>query len=232
MLTSKDLLSKQKLAILIDTDSFDNFLSISELNTNILLEYSRLDFIDFVRTPGKTNHKDLEEIPAFTKEFENNKEIHSIHIESDRQKREIAFGYSMKDMKEIGSRIHGKQDITTEELESIVSIFVQAVLLHRNTTNIFITDKKALLKNRLWFESSFPGRPLNIVTLDEGKEIIDLFLKFHRKYHILASWLKVRLLRVFSSTSPIKCAKIALKCPNFAYSSIVSMGFARKLLAE
>ena len=43
---------------------------------------------------------------------------------------------------------------------------------------------------------------------------------------------KVRLLRVFSSISPIKYTKSALKRPNSAYSSIVSMGFARKLLAE
>ena len=46
------------------------------------------------------------------------------------------------------------------------------------------TGNEVLLNNRIWFECHFPGRPLNIATVEETKEIMDLFAKYQNRYYI------------------------------------------------
>lgn len=47
-----------------------------------------------------------------------------------------------------------------------------------------VTENDALLKNRSWFESHFPGGPLSIMTLEEAVEGVDLFMKQSGEYPI------------------------------------------------
>ena len=94
-----------------------------------------------------------------------------------------SFGWQMKDIDQIGRyNIYNKDTLNEKEKESLIITFIQASLYEYNISDIFIINKKEILKNRLWFESHFPGTPLNIVTIDEAKEIMDLFLKYNNKY--------------------------------------------------
>jgi hypothetical protein len=43
--------------------------------------------------------------------------------------------------------------------------------------NIYITNNPILLENRYWFEGVSPGRPLNIVSIEEASLLLDAFLK-------------------------------------------------------
>jgi hypothetical protein len=85
--------------------------------------------------------------------------------------------------------VHSKS-LTDEEKEMILLVFIHAVLndiyfdFHsKYKSNLLITDNDVLLKNRLWFESHFPSKPLNIATVEEALEIMDLFAKKKGVYY-------------------------------------------------
>ncbi len=76
------------------------------------------------------------------------------------------------------------------EFNSVELIFISDTLKSYNTSinsHILITSNEKLLKNRLIFELSnilhlTQGNILNIVSVEESKEIMDLFLKYRNEY--------------------------------------------------
>lgn len=188
MINGRSLIQRNKLRILIDAEAFNHLLSKGDVSAKLLLEYSIHDLVEFIRTPISTAHKELQNIPAFSEKYDENGRLSALELINDDYQTTITFGYLMEDIEQIGKHILEKETLNSAEKQQILLIFIQAVLNRNDSAIIFITDKKLLLKNRLRFESTFPGTPLNIVTLEEAKEIVDLFLKFHNQYHILANF--------------------------------------------
>jgi hypothetical protein len=84
-------------------------------------------------------------------------------------------------------KVYDKDSINQEELDKILTVFIQAVFNSSEKSNIYITNDKLLLKNRLWFESHSPNCPsatcpLNIMSVEEAALFIDLFFKKNEKY--------------------------------------------------
>ena len=179
---SRPILKKRtKIGILIDSKSFDKLLSTGDdTNVETLLKYFGSDPFEFVRSPFDTNHDELEKVSAFIEKYDDKGNLSAIKIINKSQPK-IYFNHQMRDIEEIGKFKH-------IEKEAIVLTYIQALLNSPHDMNIFITNNKTLLKNRLWLESHVPGLPqgcyLNIVSVEGAKEIMDLFSKYQNKYYI------------------------------------------------
>jgi len=187
---SRLLLKKEKkLGILIDSTSFENLLSNEDKDTRSLLWYAEAstssEFFQFVRSPFDTNYEALKKVPEFIKMYNDKGELNRIKvIKSKTSWSETTFFYRMQDIQKIERIIFRNQTITDQEKEAIFLVFVQASLNSYDGLYIFITGNETLLQKRLLLESHYPGHPLNIVTIDEAKEIMDLFAKYNGKYFI------------------------------------------------
>jgi len=189
-MVSKPILPKKgKLRILVDSQSFDSLLSKGDQNTRTLLEYSRSELFEFVRTPLGTNHDELRDVPALVEEYDDKGNLTGIEMVLGESRSLTVFGYRMQDVEEIGKTIHNKESLSPHEKEATILVFIQAVLNQFDNMNILVTDNEVLLRNRLWFESHFPGHLLNIATVEEAKEIMDLFSKYRSKYYISNNYL-------------------------------------------
>ncbi len=187
---SRALLKKDnKLGILIDSTSFEKLLSNGNEDAKNLLEYAGTstssELFQFVRSPLETNYESLKKVSEFIKMYNDRGELNRIKvIKNEHSWTETSFLYRMQDIEHIGKVIFQKATLRDKEKEAIFLVFVQAILNSSDTSAIFVTSNEKLLKNRLWLESHYPGYPLNIVTIDEAKEIMDLFAKYNGKYFI------------------------------------------------
>jgi len=187
---SRCILKKdKKLKILIDSNSFENLLSKEDTNTKTLLKYAYKTPKDypfqFIRSPLDTKYEELNDIPEFIKMYDDNGNLFGIKTATS----ERFFPYQMRAIEEIRKEVFKKATLSNAEKEAIFLVFVQAVLNFFDESSIFITSNKRLLKNRLWFESHYPGKILNIVTVEEAKETMDLFAKYNGKYFISGNYL-------------------------------------------
>jgi len=191
---SRPVLKKgKKLKILIDSESFDSLLTKKDINAKTLLTYgymsSNNDILNFVRSPLNTKHKELNNISEFIKVYNENRELLLIKANTSKTSlTETAFHYRMHEIEHIGKVIFKKETLNESEKEAIFLVFVQAIWNSIENPAIFVTSNEQLLKNRLWLESHYPGQPLNIVTIEEAKEIIDLFNKYNEKYFITGNF--------------------------------------------
>jgi len=180
MAKKKIFLTKEsKLNILMDSESIDDLLLKDNRNAEKLLKYSDTDNFYLFRSPFGVKHLALQKVVQFEKKFDNNI-LHAIEINNHG----IYFGYKQKDIDDISRKIYSKSTLSKPQRESVLLVFIQAVLFMHDVSNLLITNNNILLKNRLWFESHFPGMPLNIMTLDDALLFMDLFAKYRNTYHI------------------------------------------------
>lgn len=181
------LIKQGKLNILIDSESFDNLLSQSNKLAERLLEYSVTKVFALLRSPFSTKHSELQRIVEFRKNYDENNNLTGLEISREESRSLMGFFYRMKDVEDIAVQVYRKESLTESEKESVLLVFIQASL-HRSSatsnSDILVTGNDTIIKNRLWFESHFPGLPLNIVTIGEALQFMDLFAKFRGTYYI------------------------------------------------
>ena len=182
---SRNLLTNiEKVKVLLDTNSFNLWITEANRLARAILGHYDSDVINFVRTPRMTTSEELQRVPEYGFELDANAWIRGLSITRTDSAQSIHFGYRKEDILEIAKVIFAKADITDQEFERILLVFVQATLsmVNREPANIFITGDSLLLTKRLWFESHFPGGILNIMSLEEATVFLDLFLKKKGKY--------------------------------------------------
>lgn len=172
-----------KLGVLIDSQSFDTLLSRGDQNAETLLKYSDSKPFEFSRSPLDTSNNKLKEVSAFIKKYDTGN-LSAIELLREKSRSTIAFDYRMQDIEKIGKVIYKKKYLTTDEKEAVILTFIQAIINRFDKMSILITKNSVLLKKRLWLESHFPGCILNILTMEEAKEVMDLFCKYQNKYYI------------------------------------------------
>ena len=181
------LTQKGKLRILVDSESLDKFLSAKSESAEKLLKYSKysgVQLFDFIRSPFDTKHLELQKVVEFRKRYDENSDLTGIEIVKDKSRHRIRFRYRMDDIKITANKVYGKGSLTKTEKESVLLVFIQAILYRLSTTDLLITNNEMIVKNRLWFESHFPGSPVNIMTTDEALQFMDLFAKYKDTYYI------------------------------------------------
>jgi len=195
------LRNAKKIQVYIDSKTFDELLTSQDRLATAILRHCDSECLVFVRSPLETKHKELKQIAEYRLSIKES-EIKSIEFEqADFSKRSL-FHYRMQDIRKIAEKIYGRDRITQTELDMILSVFIQAVFNRFEKSNIYVTNDKILLKNRLWFESHSPGGPLNIMSVEEAAIFLDLFFKKNgnyfasSRYHLNKGfwyWLSMRL---------------------------------------
>lgn len=180
----------EKAVVLLDTEGFNAWITQANRSALAILGHSDSEIIDFVRTPLLTTSQDLLRVPEYGVELDANGWIRGLSITRAKSAQRIYFGYRKDDIARITKLIFERDQITDQEFERVLLIFIQATfsMLNRQGANIVISNDRVLLKKRLWFESHFPGGPLNIMTLEEATVFLDIFLKNKRKYLISAHY--------------------------------------------
>lgn len=177
----------EKLGVFLDSQCFDYLLSNSEKDAETILKYRFSEPFEFIRSPLATDKEELKEVIQYNKIIENDNMM-TIEVTKGDTHSTMYSGYRIESIIEITKAILNKENPNDEEVNTVTLIFVQATLKKRNVQSIFVTDNDVLLKNRLWFESHFPGCPLNIVALKEATEIMGLFSRYREKFHIVGNY--------------------------------------------
>ena len=183
------LTQKGKLRILIDSESLDEFLSAESESAKKLLKYSKYagaQLFDFIRSPFDTKHPELQKVVEFRKRYDENNDLTEIFKDDSRSR--IVVRDKMDDIKITANKVYGKGSLTKSEKESVLLVFIQEILYRLTTTDLLITNNEIIVKNRLWFESHFPGSPVNIMTTDEALQFLDLFAKYKETYYISSNF--------------------------------------------
>jgi len=175
MLTSRPILFGDKLSVHIDTKCFDVLLNGANAKAQNLLEFSSSEFkiseyFEFIRTPGETSFDILSNILPYELGIGRDGKKSVIWIKKSEDDLDTScthFGYTL-----------------TPETEYRLEALVWKSLNQNNPCSVFITDNKRILGERRQLEVDHVGQAFNIVTFDEGCEIIDLFLKNHKVYRI------------------------------------------------
>jgi hypothetical protein len=172
---SRPFLNREKLNILLDSRSLNNSLTSNNTAAKIILKYLVCEPFAFIRSPFRTNFPELIAVPSIIPNYNENGELTTFDIVSDKWKSNTAFGYKQRNIVELGKLIYKKPDISSEEKEAILLVCFQAALNWKNEMRILTTNDEILLNNRTWFETHFPGGILNIASFEETKEIIVCF---------------------------------------------------------
>jgi len=182
---SRAIIKKEgNLKIFFDTKCFNHLLCKNNLDVEKILNYMNSKPFEFIRSPFDTNNNKLKKILTYYEKYDFKEDLSSIEIIREESHSCVGFGYKMQDVESVGKTIYDKNFLTKDEKEAVKLVFIQVELMRSKDSDIFITQNETLLKKRLWFESHFPGLPINIVSLSEAKEIMDLFSKYQNRYYI------------------------------------------------
>jgi len=173
----------KKIEIHLDSRTFEDMLEQGDRVAFAILRHCDSDCLEFVRSPLETGHDELRKVVEYQLLTDDNSNINGIRVDGEKTKIIMGFGYRMDDIRLIAKEIFCKDEINKEELDTITTVFIQAVFNRTRGSNIYITDNKILLKKRLWFESHFPGVPLNIMSIGEASILLDLFFKKEGNYY-------------------------------------------------
>jgi len=176
------------LKIFLDTKCFNHHLCKNNLDLEKILNYMNSKPFEFIRSPFDTNNNKLKKILTYYEKYDFKEDLSSIEIIREKSHSCIGFGYKMQDVESVGKTIYDKNFLTKDEKEAVKLVFIQVVLMRSKDSDILISQNGTLLKKRLWLESHFPGLPINTVSLNEAKEIMDLFSKYQNKYYISGNY--------------------------------------------
>ena len=200
---SRPLLNEvRKVRVFIDSKTFEDLLNNHDRLAIAILKYYDSERLDFVRSPFKTKFDEMKKVVEYKLKLDGSSKINSIEIIKEDSQEVMAFSYKMEDIISIAKKIYEKKKIQKNELEKIIYVFIQAVFNRFEKSNIYVTNEKILLKNRLWFESHFPGYPLNIMSVKEASIFLDLLFKKNEEYCVSSRytlnkgywyWLSMRL---------------------------------------
>jgi hypothetical protein len=186
-----------------------------------ILAYCDSDHLTFIRSLLETSHAELKAVVEYL--FLEKGGIRSIETTRKDSHESSFFPYRMEDIKAIAEEIYGRDKITQGELDRIITVFIQAVFNRFEKSNVYITNDKVVLKKRLWFESHFPGYPLNIMSVEEASVLLDLFFKKSGsycaagRYHLNKGKLERSLRRDVNMTSKHKETIreiVKVRCPH------------------
>lgn len=186
---NKKLLGNNKLLeILIDSKSFSEELNNGNKDAGKILKYSKVEFLKFLRSPLYTEFKELEIIPEFIEERDENGNLINIIITDGSRTSTTLFDYEMDYINAVGLKLFNKS-LNKNKIDELSLIFIQSALNRFNIDNtcILITNNDFLLKKRLLFDQYTRIRTdiqkhLHILTIEEAKEFIGLFLRFQNEY--------------------------------------------------
>lgn len=176
-LKSKRILSYGVLHILIDSKSLLQSYQDDSKSINFL-RYQYEECFNMKRTPVLTGVPEIDSIPTFENVIDLIANSGLIRYTEGHSSFQTLITNNITEIEERHQMIFDKLVITDDSWRRIWNVFVHAHLSHDTVSNIYITSDDELLKNRDHFEEHHMGyRSVNILSIEEGKEVMDVFAK-------------------------------------------------------
>jgi hypothetical protein len=193
---NKKLLGNSEIIkILVDSESIDNALHDGNEDVKRILKYFKSNFLNVIRSPFPTSFKELQLIPEFIENYDEKGNLREIEIINDSKRSKMLADHDSNYIKRVGQILFDKKSLNEHEINALNLFFVHATMnkFNRENTCILLTNNEFLLKNRLElykhvnYISKGIKEHLDIVTVNEAREIIGLFLRYHHEY-LLSSY--------------------------------------------
>jgi len=179
--------AKVPLGVLIDTTSLDALLCADDEDAKTLLDYQIAKHFRFVRSPTTTDHAALERIDCFSIHEEEGGKASAVTVPLENGEAIYDLPWQKEVIQHLAQVLDVGRKTAHSDHEMARLILVAAALSRSRDTYLLVTAHEGLLRKRLWLESHIPGVPINIVTVSEAKEILDLYAKNLGKYHVCAN---------------------------------------------
>ncbi|NMO09928.1 MULTISPECIES: hypothetical protein [Methanobacterium] len=192
---NKKLLGNNKiLEILVDSESIDNALHDDNEDAKRVLKYLKSDFLNIIRSPFPTSFKELQLIPKFIENYDKKDNLHEIEIIKYSKRSKILADHDFNYIKRVGQKLFDKKSLNEHEINALNLFFVHVTVnkFNRENIGILLTNNGLLLKNRLelYHHASHLSEEikdhLDILSANESRELIGLFLRYHHKYLLSA----------------------------------------------
>jgi hypothetical protein len=167
-----------RLRLLFDTKSIEKMIpKLSRRALAVLRYYDINPPLIFRRTeyPPKTDL--LQKIPSIKVTQESGRAC----IEAPEAKIGLREDFEIESQS-LAQHILKKQFLTQEEIEVFRLLFIQEALNQLDTDGFLVTENLTLLSHRIEIEKIFSTTPLNISSLDEMAEFLDLTFKYNSIY--------------------------------------------------
>lgn len=163
---------------MLDSESIEKKIPKLSRRALSLLKYQNVNPLVFLRTEHSSKISLLQEIP----------EIHLIETNGRKciktPTRICDLGdFADQHVRQLGEYILKKPELTKEEIEAIELIFVQEALNRFNSDNLLVSENTFLLSHAADFQRKF-STPLNIVTMEEAAEFVDLLFKYNSVFYL------------------------------------------------
>ena len=179
--------AKVPLGVLIDTTSLDLLLYADDEDAKTLLDYQIVEQFHFVRSPAMTEHTALERIDCFSIHEEEGGKASAVTVPLENGEAICGLPWQEEVIEHLAQVLDVGRKTADSDHEMAILVLVTAALSRSRDTYLLVTAHEGLLHQRLWLESHIPGVPINIATVSEAKEILDLYTKSLGKYHVSAN---------------------------------------------
>jgi hypothetical protein len=173
--------NQETIKLLFDSKSIEESMPKLSGRAISILKYQDVKPLVFLRTEYSAKNALLEKIP----------EIHVLQQENGHKYVETPnkgkYGlrrYADQDAQWLGKEILNTETLTKKELEIIELVFIEDAFNRFEDSSLLVTENNVLLGHRRGFQRKFPSTPLNIMSMEEAAEYVDLVFKFNSQFLI------------------------------------------------
>lgn len=153
---------KNRLSLFLETKSLSKYALTHKKELARILGYDGCEHFNFFLSSDSVNTNSLDKIPQFVSySIENNTIDHIMIGNKNRSPSEythVHFEPEMSVIEEFADKIYDKDRPNTDELNSIIEIFIHSRLIlygiHQKNTFAFVTQNRNLLEKREWLEKN------------------------------------------------------------------------------
>jgi len=146
-----------RIRVFIDSKSFDELLKQNDRLAIAILSHYDSEILDFIRNPLATKFEALNNIDNIVSyELENKDSKHATLKMESKYSSTSSFIW-MDHILETAKKVYGKDSINQEELDKILTVFIQAGFNRSEKSNIYIQMINCFLKTDSGSNLIFPA---------------------------------------------------------------------------
>ena len=175
------------LGLILDTRSLEWLLESGDTAAQTLLSYRITPHFEYTRTPVSCRYQDLQLVDPYRVSDGQSDSGRSVTVNTREGCTTSALTCGIRALTALSAKLGEDPPNGTDEGHAAFLPLIAGALNRFGRTYLAVTADDRLLRERAWLESHIPGVPINIVTVQEAMEIMDLFAKSLGKYHVAAN---------------------------------------------
>lgn len=175
--------TQETIKLLFDSKSIEKRIPKLSQRAISLLKYQDAKPLVYLRTEYPAKNALLKKIPEIRLLRQENGHR---YVETPDKGKYGLRRYADLDAQWLGKEILKTETLTKEDLETIDLVFIEDAFNQFEDSSLLVTENNVLLSHRGDFQRKLSSTPLNIVTMEEAAEFIDLSFKYNSQYVISA----------------------------------------------